>query len=93
LIIIAISGDGGAFRRHLQLGTGLGNAAAVDGPTDHLPPARRVGPDPRGLFPRDDPLPGAYELYLPGDDVTIWYAVIEHESQDVTNVQHVSADS
>ena len=24
-------------------------------------------------FPSDDPLPGAYELHLPADDVTIWY--------------------
>ncbi|MGP0027033.1 MAG: hypothetical protein ACLPKE_27300 [Streptosporangiaceae bacterium] len=24
-------------------------------------------------FPIDDPLPGAYELHLPTDDVTIWY--------------------
>jgi hypothetical protein len=23
-------------------------------------------------FPRDDPLPGAYELHLPADDVTVW---------------------
>jgi hypothetical protein len=26
-------------------------------------------------FPRDDPLPGAYELHLPSDNVTIWYVV------------------
>jgi hypothetical protein len=30
-------------------------------------------------FPRDDPLPGAYELHLPADDVTIWYTVTDHE--------------
>jgi hypothetical protein len=28
-------------------------------------------------FPLDDPLPGAYELHLPTDDVTIWYTVSE----------------
>jgi len=44
-------------------------------------------------FPRDDPLPGAYELHLPADDVTIWYTVTEHEGQDVISVQHVSADT
>ena len=32
-------------------------------------------------FPRDDPLPGAYELHLPADDVTIWYTVTEHGGQ------------
>jgi hypothetical protein len=32
-------------------------------------------------FPRDDPLPGAYELRLPADDVTIWYTVTEHEGR------------
>ena len=26
-------------------------------------------------FPRDDPLPGAYELHLPSNSVTIWYTV------------------
>ena len=26
-------------------------------------------------FPEDDPLPGAYELHLPSDGVTIWYVV------------------
>ena len=44
-------------------------------------------------FPRDDPLPGGYELHLPADDVTIWYTVTEHEGQDVIGVQHVSADT
>ena len=33
-------------------------------------------------FPRDDPLPGAYELHLPADDVTIWYTVTEHEGHE-----------
>jgi hypothetical protein len=45
------------------------------------------------LFPRDDPLPGAYELHLPADDVTIWYTVTEHEGQEVISVQHVSLDT
>jgi hypothetical protein len=44
-------------------------------------------------FPRDDPLPGAYELHLPADDVTIWYTVTEHEGQEVISVQHVSLDT
>src|SRR5260370_9947380 len=26
-------------------------------------------------LPADGPLPGAYELHLPTDDVTLWYAV------------------
>ena len=29
-------------------------------------------------FPQDDPLPGAYELNLPADHVTIWYTVTPH---------------
>lgn len=44
-------------------------------------------------FPRDDPLPGAYELHLPADDVTIWYTVTEHEGQEIISVQHVSLDT
>ena len=38
-------------------------------------------------------LPGAYELHLPADDVTIWYTVTEHEGQEVISVQHVSLDT
>jgi hypothetical protein len=44
-------------------------------------------------FPRDDPLPGAYELHLPSDDVTIWYTVTEYEGQEIISVQHVSLDT
>ena len=44
-------------------------------------------------FPSDDPLPGAYELHLPGDNVTIWYTVSVHEGREVISVQHVSLDT
>jgi hypothetical protein len=44
-------------------------------------------------FPPDDPLPGAYELHLPADDVTIWYTVTVHEGQEVISVHHVSLDT
>ena len=44
-------------------------------------------------FPGDDPLPDAYELHLPADDVTIWYTVTVHEGQQVISVQHVSLDT
>jgi hypothetical protein len=44
-------------------------------------------------FPVDDPLPGAYELHLPAEDVTIWYTVVVHEGQDVISIQHVSLDT
>jgi hypothetical protein len=44
-------------------------------------------------FPRDDPLPGACELHLPADDVTIWYTLTEHAGQEVISVQHVSLDT
>ena len=44
-------------------------------------------------FPRDNPLPGAYELHLPSDNVTIWYRVTPHEGQEIISVQHVSLDT
>jgi uncharacterized protein YqjF (DUF2071 family) len=44
-------------------------------------------PAPADPFPLDDPLPGAYELHLPADDVTIWYTVSEHEGQEVISAQ------
>ena len=44
-------------------------------------------------FPIDDPLPGAYELHLPAEDVTIWYTVIVHEGQEIISIQHVSLDT
>jgi hypothetical protein len=47
----------------------------MDGPARDIPPARRTGPALADPFPADDPLPGAYELHLPSDNVTIWYTV------------------
>ncbi|HET9898626.1 MAG TPA: hypothetical protein VFQ44_27205 [Streptosporangiaceae bacterium] len=44
-------------------------------------------------FPVDGPLPGAYELHLPADDVTIWYTVTEHQGQEVISIQHVRLDT
>jgi len=44
-------------------------------------------------FPHDDPLPGAYELHMPADNVTIWYTVSDHEGQEIISVQHVSLDT
>jgi hypothetical protein len=44
-------------------------------------------------FPSDDPLPGAYELRLPSEDVTIWYTVTIHEDQEIISVQHVRPDT
>ena len=44
-------------------------------------------------FPSDDPLPGAYELHLPADGVTIWYTVTTHEGKEIISVQHVSLDT
>lgn len=43
--------------------------------------------------PRDDPLPGAYELHLPADEVTIWYTVTTRSVQEIISVQHVSLDT
>jgi hypothetical protein len=45
------------------------------------------------LFPSEDPLPGAYELHLPADGVTIWYTVSAHEGHEVISVQHVGLDT
>jgi hypothetical protein len=44
-------------------------------------------------FPSDDPLPGAYELHLPADNVTIWYTVTSHEGQEIISVQHIRLDT
>lgn len=44
-------------------------------------------------FPTDDPLPGAYELYLPSESVTIWYTVTTHDGQEVISVHLVRLDT
>jgi hypothetical protein len=44
-------------------------------------------------FPLDDPLPGAYELHLPADGVTIWYTLTPYEGNEIISIQHVSLDT
>ena len=44
-------------------------------------------------FPRDAPLPGAYELHLLAQDVTIWYTVAAHEDHEVVSIQLVKLDT
>jgi hypothetical protein len=44
-------------------------------------------------FPKDDPLPGAYQLNLPSDGVTIWYTVTSYQGQEIISVQHVKVDT
>jgi hypothetical protein len=44
-------------------------------------------------FPKDEPLPGAYELHLPSDSVTIWYTVTPYKGQEIISIQHVRADT
>jgi len=44
-------------------------------------------------FPADDLLPGAYELHLPADGVTIWYTVTLQQATEVINIQHISLDT
>ena len=44
-------------------------------------------------FPKDDPIPGAYELHLPADNVTIWYRVTLHEGQEIISIQHIKVDT
>jgi hypothetical protein len=47
-----------------------------EGRRRHGAHSSRPGPgDDTPAFTRDDPLPGACELHLPADDVTIWYTV------------------
>lgn len=42
----------------------------------------------------DDPLPGAYRLHLPSDDLTIWYTFTENQDgQVVIVVQYLMADT
>jgi hypothetical protein len=40
-------------------------------------------------FPFDTPLPGAYELHLPSDNVTIWYTVMPYQGEEVISIQTV----
>lgn len=44
-------------------------------------------------FPDGDPLPGAYELHLPTDGVTIWYVVTEYEGVGCISIQLMRADT
>ncbi|GAA3449400.1 hypothetical protein [Dactylosporangium matsuzakiense] len=44
-------------------------------------------------FPPGDPLPGAYELHLPADGVTIWYVVTPHDGNEVISIQLVRVDT
>ena len=44
-------------------------------------------------FPKDDPLPGAYELHMPSDGVTLWYTVTPHEGKEFISLQHIKADT
>ena len=44
-------------------------------------------------FPNDDTLPGAYELHLPSDNVTIWHTVTPYEGQEIISIQHVRLDT
>lgn len=44
-------------------------------------------------FPEDDTLPGAYELHLPSDGVTIWYVVAPYHGQEIISIQLVRLDT
>jgi hypothetical protein len=68
-------------------------AAAVDRAARDLQLLDELVPSLADPFPRDDPLPGAYELHLPADEVTIWYTVTTRNGQDIISVQHVSLDT
>ena len=65
----------------------------MDGSAHDLPLARRASPTLADPFPSEGPLPGAYELHLPADNVTAWYTVTVYEGQEVISIQHVSLDT
>jgi hypothetical protein len=44
-------------------------------------------------FPSDGTLPGAYELHLPSDGVTIWYTVTAYQGNEIISIQSVRADT
>jgi hypothetical protein len=44
-------------------------------------------------FPIDDPVPGAYELHLPTDGVTIWYVIVQHQGDEHIFIQRVRVDT
>ena len=44
-------------------------------------------------FLKDDPLPGAYQLHLPSDGVTIWHTVTPYEGQGIISIWHVKLDT
>lgn len=44
-------------------------------------------------FPESDPLPGAYELHLPSDQITIWYVIVPRGDREIIMIQHVEADT
>jgi hypothetical protein len=44
-------------------------------------------------FPEQDPLPGAYELHLHSDGVTIWYVVAPYRGQEIISIQLVRLDT
>ena len=44
-------------------------------------------------FSADEPLPGAYELHLPADRLTIWYVVTQDGGAEWISIQLVRADT
>lgn len=63
--------------------------AAVLGVISHL--LEEPVPTLADPFPSIDPLPGAYELNLPSDGVTIWYTVTPYHGDEVISIQVVQA--
>ena len=37
--------------------------------------------------------PGAYQLHMPSDGVTIWYTGTPYEGQEIISIQHVKVDT
>jgi hypothetical protein len=44
-------------------------------------------------YPPEDPLPGAFMLHLPADDLTIWYVVTPYEGTEVITVLAIRPDA
>ena len=72
---------------------GAAGISPVDSSAGDLPPARGPVPTLADPFPEQDPLPGAYELHLPSDGLTIWYVVAPYRGQEIISIQLVRLDT
>ena len=65
----------------------------MDSPASDLHLLEEPVPTLADPFPEDEPLPGAYELHLTSDGVTIWYVVAPYKGQEIISIQLVRLDT